>query len=126
MIEEGLVTWLKANIALAGTRVHRMKLPQNPVLPAITYFKVSGVRWHSHQGPSGIAQPRFQISCWGTTYDDAKHLSEEVRKDMDCYTGLMGVVRVQACFLLNEIDLSTPEVGIYQVALDFQIVHEEI
>lgn len=120
-----MLTWLKANIALAANRVYPVKLPQNFTLPAITYSKVSGVRVQSHDGPSNLAYPRFQISCWGNKYLAAKQLAEEVRQDMDCYSGAMGGTTVQVSRLINEVDFHNPEVGVYQIALDFYIWHTE-
>lgn len=125
MIEEELTSWLQANIALVANRVYPMKLPQNPTLPAITYQKISGLRVQSHDGPSGLAYPRFQVSCWGESYSDAKQVAEEVRQDLDGYQGLMGVVQVGAALLQNEIDFYIPETGYYHVPVDFIIWHDE-
>ena len=132
MIETSLNTWLRANIALVAQRVYPRKLPQNPTLPALTYFEVSGNRWRSPQGPSGARQGRYQISCWaeqradtGDKYGDAKTVADEVIRDLDCFTGLMGTTTIQACFYLNQVDLGNDEAGFHQIALDFYITYEE-
>lgn len=132
MIETGLNTWLRANIASVANRVYPRKLPQNPTFPALTYFEVSGDSWYSHQGPSGVREGRYQISCWtkegrlgGTDYLGAKTLAEEVIAAMDCYTGLMGATVVQACFYMNQTDLGEDEAGLHMIAVDFHIWWEE-
>lgn len=126
MIEEGLYAFLAAQLPAIGGRVYPDKLPQEPVLPAVTYRKVSGPRVHSHDGPSSLAHPRFQVSCWAATYAEAKDLSEDVRQALDGYTGAMDGEQVQAVLLSNEIDFHHGEVMYYQVALDFVIWHREI
>jgi hypothetical protein len=139
VIETALNTWLRANIASVAGRVYPRKLPQGCTLPALTYLEISGDRWRSHQGPSGVAEGRYQISCWtkearldGTDYLGAKTLADEVITALDCYTGLMDTKVIQACFYVGQRDLGSEagglhasEAGLHMVALDFYIWWEE-
>ena len=63
MIEKGLLTHLKANVALVSNRVYAQFLPQDSTFPAITYSTISGVRNYHHSGQS-YAEHRIQIDCW--------------------------------------------------------------
>ena len=108
--------------ALIGTRVYRTKLPQNPTLPAVTYWKVSGNRLHDLTGPTGQSDPRFQVSCWARTSATAEDVAEAVRVRLDGWTSTGGV---QVAELVNETDLYDDEVEIYHVALDFVLMHDE-
>jgi hypothetical protein len=56
--------------SLVGDRLFPEALPENPVLPAITYQLISSPRVMTQQGPS-LAKPRYRWSCWATTYDEA-------------------------------------------------------
>ena len=107
---------------LVGTRVYRTKLPQNPTLPALTYWKVSGNRLHDLVGPTGESDPRIQVSCWAKTSAAAEDVAEAVRGVMDGWSSTGGV---QMSELVNETDLYDNEVDIYQIALDFVLMHEE-
>ena len=125
MIETVLQAYLAANVALCGGRVWPMKLPQKPTLPAITYRKISGPRIQTHDGASGLAHPRIQISCWAETYLAAKQLAEEVRQDLDGFSGAMGATHVGSMFLSNETDLYDPETGRWHIPVDFILFHDE-
>lgn len=134
IIEQALFVELKtaAGItALVGTRVYPLILPQNAAFPAITFQKVSGSRSHSQSGPSNLAHPRFQISCWAkgdTAYPDAKGLAAQVRQAIDGFKGTMGGaggVDVQSCELVSEVDGYVGESYLYVVHLDFVMWHRE-
>ena len=117
-----LTTGSTALTALIGTRAYRTKLPQNPTLPAVTYWKVSGNRLHDLTGPVGVSDPRVQVSCWARAADDAEDVAEAVRVTLDGWTSTGGV---QASELVNETDLYDDDVEVYQIALDFVLMHEE-
>ena len=122
-MEEGLKTWLPANVPLAGPRVYPQRLPQNVTLPAISYFQVSGYRFGSHSGFSGLARNRYQFNCTGSRYEDAKELAAQLKTVADGYAGLMGAVTVGSCLYAGERDTANPEVGRYTVMVDFMITY---
>lgn len=131
-INAGLRSFLGADAAInaiigamPNTRVYPVRLPQNPTLPAITYFKVSGRRVHSSNGALGLSGPRFQIDCWASKYEDAHALAELVRKRIDGYSGVMGSETVQGVFFESERDLYEPEPDQYRVSRDYFIFFEE-
>jgi hypothetical protein len=132
VIEKELHAWLIANIAVVAGRVYARKLPQEPTLPALTFTRISGIPWPTHDGPVGKSDSRFQISCWalekksgGTGYLGAKELAEDLRQALDCFTGVMGAETIEACFCLNMVDLGDDEAELQQVAVDFLITHTE-
>lgn len=107
---------------LIGTRVYRTQLPQNPTLPALTYWKVSGNRLYDLSQSVGVSDPRFQVSCWARTSAEAEDVAEAVR-------GVMADWKwdgqLHSCELVNETDLYDNEVEDYQIALDFVLMHGE-
>lgn len=122
-IEEELFTRLSTYpglVPLVGTRVYPMQLPQTPTLPALTYWRVSGVRGHSHDGPSGLAEPRFQASVWAETYAGARAVATQVRLALDAWQPTGGVA-----LLLNEVDMVDVATGWHHSALDFRVEHTE-
>ena len=71
IFEQALMTYLLAQSGitdLVGTRIHYVKAPQDVAKPYIVFFKVTGPRDHSHDGGTGLANPRFQFSIFSTTY----------------------------------------------------------
>ena len=126
MIEEDLVSFLKASIVLADSRVRPLSLAQNPLFPALTYRKISAPRELSHSGSSGLAHPRFQIDCWGgKSYPDAKRLSEEVIDELHGFKGVMGATRVDLVEVVNELDDYDESTNRHRIIVDVIIWHQE-
>jgi len=99
--------------ALIGTRCYPVKLPQELTLPAITYQQVSDAPEYSHD-PGASYMPRVQITCWAETYIEVRALMMQVLAASHGWHSAHGGV----AFAENVIDLSEPETGIYQVAID--------
>jgi len=132
IIEEALYAYLTnyAELtALVGDRIYPVILPQNTTLPAVTFQRISGIREYSQSGPSGLAHPRFQFSCWAEKYEEAKAVAEQIRLALEGYKGMMGGsdgVRVDAIYVEDDHDIYDPETKEYHVALDAIIWHEEV
>jgi hypothetical protein len=114
--------------ALVGTRIYARKLPQGPTYPAVTYYRVSGMREESLSGASGLAHPRYTVTAWATTYAGAQAVAEQVRLALECYRDTAptyGVV-VQSIVFLGDVDLQwDEELHLYAVAGDYEVWHEE-
>ncbi|MGE3623693.1 MAG: DUF3168 domain-containing protein [Bdellovibrionales bacterium] len=113
----------------AKARVYYVQLPQHNVgpnyWPALLITKVSGYRDQHLRGPSGWANPRFQIDCFAQTYMAAKELADAVRELMDGYVGTRKGTLIRDCSLSNERDNYEEDVKLYTVSLDFQIWNTE-
>jgi hypothetical protein len=72
-VEGAIVSRLKADSAVSaivGSRVYRLKLPQQPTLPAIRVQRVSRVEYEGHlRGRSGRFRSRIQIDAFASEYD---------------------------------------------------------
>lgn len=130
-IEEAIYSYLKDNAGLAALvsdRIYPLTMPQNCTMPAVTYRKVSGPRIHTMGTDPGLAYPRFQFSCWGSSYSSAKNVAKKVQAALQDYKGQMGGalgVVVQASIMENELDLYEPDTGLYHIPVDLVIWHEE-
>lgn len=124
-IEEGLVAFVAANCPAAGGQL-LPRIPKNPSFPLHTYQRISGPRDHSHSGPSGLANPRFQINTYARKLTQAKAAAEELRRAMDGYKGLMGAVDVQECFLATDRFDYDPVLLLWRYISDFRIRHREV
>ena len=112
--------------ALISTRIYPLKLPQTVTYGAVTYSKVSGLRNHQHGGSAQVAEPRFQITAYHTSYASLKGITKQIRLALDAYSGTVSGTKLFFCFLLNETDLYDDDTKVYYTALDFRIVHEEV
>lgn len=129
-IEEALYARLSGAAAiteLTSTRIYPYKLPQNPIMPAITYQRVSTSRYHTHDtsGASGLARPRFQFDCYASSYLGAKQLVEALRGVLEGFNGYVGAQRIQGALSQNETDFYEDVTGLYRRSIDFMIHHQE-
>lgn len=107
ILEEGIYAHLTDDAgvaALVGTRIYPLQVPQDVTLPAVAYQRISGPRDHAHDGPTGLVRARVQFSALGSTYLEAKTVTEALRAALDGFKGTMGTVEVQTVFLENERD----------------------
>jgi len=114
--------------SLIGERLYYVKAPQDVTKPYIVFLKASGPREYSHDGVSKLAHPRFQFSCFATTYYEAKQIAEAIRAAIEAFSGTMGGdggVEVGSCFYINESDIYEEDTRLFHVAVDYLIYHKE-
>lgn len=66
---------------LVSDRIFAETRPEGSPLPAVSFFEVSGNRVESHDGPSRLAGPIYQFSCWASGpkgYVDAAEVRQAV------------------------------------------------
>lgn len=131
-VEKALCTVLNtpAVTNIIGTSIYPNVLEPAAELPALVYQQISGARDHVTAGPSGLAAPRFQITCWAKTYIKADELAEAVRQTLDGYSGTAASVIIQCIHLIDEADMPSVrpdnrEQKKYGKRLDFQVWHKE-
>ena len=127
MIEAAIRSILIADdtVKALTTRVYPVALPQSPTYPLILYTKITGMRDHHLQGPSGHAHPRFQIEAWAKTYTEAKTLADAIREALDGYSGTAAGTKIGSCLIESEQDIYESEIEVYRVTSDWFIWHEE-
>ncbi len=122
-IEIALRNKLLENVNLeniVGERMYLLKLPQNPVYPAVVYFKVSNPRHHA----IGVAYPRFQFSVFAKTYKEAKKVADLIRFVIQREKGITGGIPIIQGVYLNEIDLYESDTQLYHIACDYKIIYK--
>lgn len=79
-VESDLTAWLKAQpalTALISDRVYPLRLPDDVVLPAVTYRLVSSVP-EGGLSEDAIDQDRFQLDCWAESFLTCIEIAGEV------------------------------------------------
>lgn len=133
LIEEALRSHLVTDAGLAalvGDRVYPIKTPQRPTLPAVVYFRVSGVRTYEQQGPAALCSARFQFDVVARTYAEARGVGEQLRLAMDRgpfprVLGGAGGVTVYGAFMEGDGDGYEDELEAYVYSADYAIDHAE-
>lgn len=115
--------------ALIGNRLYPMVIPQGGTLPAVTYQRISSVRYSAMVQDTGVATVRLSFSCWATTYSQAKAVAKELRAALQRCTDTIGsganTVSGVASFVAAELDDFEPDTGRYRVMIDLEISHQE-
>jgi hypothetical protein len=131
-IDESLVSILAVSTAvtaICGQRIYPLYARQTAPKPLVIYQRISSVREHSHDGPSGLARPRFQFRCVANSFSEARGLADAVRGALDGYQGTVGGVRIDAILFENELDADDvaldAEATAYSVLMDFFVWHGE-
>jgi len=126
----GIYTFLSDNLSV-GERVYPLTLPQGVTLPAITYQVVSDVMTTSHSTAqdhptwTGLARSdsRVQFDCYGSTYDEAEALCDELRLLTVGYRGTWGEVEVDSVLPDVRLDDWDETPGVWRVIQDLIIGH---
>jgi len=108
-IEQAVIAQLKWDPTLGGmvgTRVFGAGLlAQAGALPAITAQRISTVPFHTHQGPAGVSESRWQVVVWASTMESAAIVADAVQANLDCFSGsLAGVVPCGRVKMANRVD----------------------
>jgi len=91
MILAGLFTLLSTTstiTALVGQRIFPVQLPEQSVLPALTY-QIIAVKASPTLTNSGYQRWRLQFDCWGKDYADATNLRAALRLALEGYRGTL-------------------------------------
>jgi len=125
-MEEALTTYLLANTALCGSRVHWMVNPQSvSTFPFMNLSVISSPREYNMAGPEDYTKSRVQIDVWAEKYSTAKTAAREIITALSGYKGTVSGVSFQGVFIDGERDLTGEKAGaeaqLYGVSVDIII-----
>ncbi len=95
-----------------NTRIYPVVMPQDVILPALSYQRVATDPINIIEGFTKLENPDVVINSWSRNYDEAKILSAEVH-------AAMNAARLFRCVLTNELDGYDPEVSLYVVSQNY-------
>jgi hypothetical protein len=126
IIDEGLYSYLTGVTAvstLISTRLYPLEMPQNVTLPAACYQLISDpmAPGYTHQGPTNLLMPRFQIDCYAATSLAAAQLARAVRVALDGYVGSMGSLTVAVAQVVAGRAAYEDEPRRFRCSIDVQI-----
>lgn len=134
ILEEALYAYLTGDAtvgAVIGTRVYPEMLPEGVQLPAMAYQRISRVGITAHDGATGLASVRMQLTMQAASYVQLRALADRVRVLFDGLRQTMGGVSgvmVYESVVDNEIggfaELSDTA-GRFTSRMDVILLHEE-
>jgi len=131
LLEEALyskLTGTAAITALVGTRIFPGYLPQTAALPAMSYWRVAGMREHAQGTDPGVARPRIQIDAWGKKYSQVQSVADALRTALQDSSGLwggVGGVTILAVHYYGDSHFYEDETEVHHIASEFVIWHSE-
>lgn len=110
-------------------RIFPGQLPQGERRASIVYQEISSVGDHTNEGPSHLARPRYQITAWAETQDQAVALALLAKDRLDGYRGditwgsnsPIDSVTVRGVFFDSSRDLFDADAKLYGKASDYII-----
>lgn len=113
--------------AVGGVRIYPLAIPQGGTVPAIVYQRVGTKRTLAHDGPTGLAEPDFQLSVWANTPTAAWDLADLVRELIHGHTGDMDGTAVGVAEVVNDYhDIEEADnISRFRVLLFVRIHHLE-
>lgn len=105
-------------VALQDKRVYPISLPQNPTLPATTYFQVSARPDQTHQAEIVFDLPRFQFDCYAATKLEVDALASAL---LDALLAWHAHDKSYAALYDNSQDIPEPELSRFRIQIDFLI-----
>lgn len=126
----GIHDYLSGTLSV-GARVYPLALPEDVTLPAVTYQVVSQEPTISHSTmqdhPTYTGNrhqfTRVQFGCYGSTYDDAEALCDELLDVAVGYRGTWGAVEVDSVRPDLRLDDWDEAPGVYRVIADLIVGH---
>lgn len=90
--------------------------------PAITIDKISGFRAGIHNARPTLVMPRYQITCWSATQEEAYAVASAVETALDQYQGIIDGIQVAALAIEDDPpDAYEPDTRLYQVPLEARV-----
>jgi hypothetical protein len=123
MMEDELFRALSANTALnaiVSGRIYPVILKEGSTFPALTYQRISSPAETSLDGPSGLSNPRVQITCWADNFSGTNG-ALAVRNAVKAALAPSRSASIQATRLLDERQTFESDPELYRVDLDFEV-----
>lgn len=114
--------------ALVANRVYPGKLPQNTVMPAISYEMVSAYDAVpvTANGNGTLVYSRVQVTALAKSYADCKAVLEAARKAVLFKSGLILGVRVMSITRAGiGPDQRDDDLNLYLQSVDYTVLHDE-
>lgn len=108
---------------IAATRVYPNRQPQPPTYPLIVYQRISGSPQYTHDGDSGLSDPRYQFMLWAETYAEIQELRRQVKA---IYSGYRDEANgIQGCMIDMMTDGSDEQTSLANSIVDLRIKYKE-
>jgi hypothetical protein len=128
-LEQAVYEYLTGHAGFAGAvddRLYPVVLPQQAVMPAVVYQRISGTRDLRQDGASDLARARVQFGCTGNDYLELKNGAvKQLRLALHGLKQVDGGAALVAAEIVNEVDLYDDETKLHRILVDAMIWYRE-
>jgi len=110
-------------IALTSARIYPLLAPQTVATPFVAYQRISGSPESLLTSDTNVRRDRWQITCFSPAYSEVTSVADQVLLALQRWQGVEVGVTIEDSFLENEIDFYEEKTKLFQVAIDFEILH---
>lgn len=107
--------------AVVGTSVYRVKMPDNPTLPAITFQTLSGEVAESRDGDGGLSMPVIGVDCWARTAKAAQDLATLARAALLGYRGTYSDREIHNALEWSQYELYDADTEVFHVSCSLRV-----
>lgn len=142
LIKRGILKLLQNSgtlVALVGTKIYVEDAKQAITPPFVVFRRISeseGI--DTHGGVMGAAEGLFQIDCFSDTPAKVEKLSSVVKQIFHGFSGTVEIapevlapptpaitITIYRSLVVNRVDLSDPDLGIYRIPVDVRVRYKE-
>ncbi len=123
-IDQALVALMKADTALidvVGENIFRRKLPQNTVLPAVSFARVTDIGIHAMSIDSTVKMPLYQFSLFAKNETSMELAVSALIALLQDYSGTVLGVVISRIFIENRWDTYDDNVESLMTPIDFRV-----
>jgi hypothetical protein len=117
-IESEFFTWLKTNVPLVSNRVYALTAPQDVVNPYLVYQVIDDIPDYTHQGASGLADTRVQITLVDDDFVSVIAVADQLETALSGFKGTLTTIPVVA---LKDIETQSQDndSGLFWITQDY-------
>jgi hypothetical protein len=107
---------------LIGERYFAVLAKHDVQTPYMVVSTVSNLQPHTHQGSTGIEEPRMQFSVFADNPTTCQEIRDALKDLLDGLKVTWSASKVGSCFYDSEIDTYEPSSDIHQIDIDFHFM----
>lgn len=90
--------------SIVGSKVYPLLAPASASLPLVTWRRSAISREQTLSNPMGVPRVSVEFAVYGTSYEQARQLADNMRRVLDGYSGTVDNTQVRQTSLENEFD----------------------
>ena len=107
-IETALHDFLAGLPSLGGQKAYYVFAHDEAEAPYMTIRRLKTAREYDMDGPSGLCEPVFRITCWAATYMAAKASADAIREALSVRRSQLPIAGIDRAEVIDELDSFEP------------------